>query len=96
MKRYWCSWWSGYYLDEGCSMPPFQIWLLHERARNYPDTTRTEVNIYAVIDSDLVAEIESSIQKYFPDYSELSIEEKDIDFQPDECFINFENKTLLK
>lgn len=27
MNRYWISWYSGYYVDEGCTTPPFQCWI---------------------------------------------------------------------
>jgi len=33
MKRYWISWYSGYYEDEGCSEPPFQVWISGSRER---------------------------------------------------------------
>ena len=32
-RRYWVSWWSGYYEDEGCTKPPFQIWISGQRDR---------------------------------------------------------------
>lgn len=33
MKRYWISWYSGYYTDEGCTTPPFQVWITGSRQR---------------------------------------------------------------
>jgi hypothetical protein len=27
MNRYWISWYSGYYSEEGCTKPPFQVWI---------------------------------------------------------------------
>lgn len=33
MNRYWVSWWSGNYEDEGCTNPPFQFWLTGQRER---------------------------------------------------------------
>jgi len=33
MNRYWVSWYSGNYSDEGCSAPPFQFWTSGYRSR---------------------------------------------------------------
>lgn len=33
MKRYWVSWYSGNYHDEGCTAPPFQFWITGYRSR---------------------------------------------------------------
>jgi hypothetical protein len=33
MKRYWVSWWTGDYEDEGCTTPPFQFWITGQRDR---------------------------------------------------------------
>lgn len=33
MARYWISWYSGYYADEGCTTPPFQVWITGSRQR---------------------------------------------------------------
>ena len=43
MKRYWVSWWSGYYADEGCRKPPFQIWISGSRDR--PNDGLSEENL---------------------------------------------------
>jgi len=99
MNRYWCSWWSGYYLDEGCSMPPFQIWISTERARigNPPGKDeRTEVGICALIDSDSKDKIMESIKRHFPDFEMRFMNEHNLDFEPPEHLCpNFKNQTLL-
>ena len=39
MKRYWISWWSGYYADEGCTRPPFQVWISGYKEREHHGLT---------------------------------------------------------
>jgi len=31
--RFWASWWSGNYADEGCTKPPFETWVTGQRFR---------------------------------------------------------------
>lgn len=33
MKRFWASWWSGNYEDEGCTIPPFKFWVSGQKCR---------------------------------------------------------------
>jgi hypothetical protein len=33
MKRFWVSWWTGNYSDEGCTVPPFKFWVSGQRDR---------------------------------------------------------------
>ena len=33
MTRYWVSWWTGNYVDEGCTEPPFKHWITGQRGR---------------------------------------------------------------
>ena len=36
MKRFWTSWYSGNYADEGCTKPPFEFWVSGQKERqNY-------------------------------------------------------------
>jgi len=64
MKRYWVSWWSGNYENEGCSKPVFQVWVSGERDR---EAGGTELSLCAVIDAHNEAEIWTAINKHFPD-----------------------------
>jgi hypothetical protein len=32
-KRFWVCWWSGNYKDEGCTVPPFKVWVTDHRER---------------------------------------------------------------
>lgn len=33
MSRFWVSWWTGNYEDEGCTTPPFNYWTTGQRSR---------------------------------------------------------------
>ncbi len=43
MTRYWASWYSGDYEDEGCTTPPFQIWYTGQADR--PDNGLSPENL---------------------------------------------------
>lgn len=97
MKRYWVSWWSGYYEDEGCSQPPFQMWISGQRDRvnSDPDSERDEASCCAVIDANSEAEIWAVVAKHFPDYEQRFCTEREDDFKPGDRFPGFEGKTTL-
>ena len=83
MKRYWVSWMSGYYLDEGCTTPPFIVWVTGYISRvNNETDDRDDCNICAVIDAESEQEVWEMINNHFPDYKERFIEEKDLDWEP--------------
>lgn len=46
MKRYWISWYSGYYADEGCTAPPFQVWITGSRQRPNDGLTAEQMAVY--------------------------------------------------
>jgi hypothetical protein len=85
MTRYWVSWWSGNYEDEGCTKPPFQFWVSGQRERGM-DEDRDEESICAVIDSESSEDIESLIAKHFPDYEMRFCEERASDWEPGDRF----------
>lgn len=63
MARYWISWYSGYYADEGCTEPPFQVWVTGSRERrNYGLTAEQYAHYLALDDSNEAA-------KYLDDHS---------------------------
>ena len=101
MKRFWVSWWSGYYEDEGCTEPPFQVWTTGQRFRediNNPfntDTERSDVSLCAVIDAPEEVFILPVIYKHFPDCEMRFCEQKRIDWQPGDRFQDFEGRTSL-
>lgn len=92
MNRYWCSWWSGYYEDEGCTKPSFQIWISGNRDR---DEERDQLSICAVIDANNEEEILKAISFHFPDYEIRFIEQVADDYIPSNRFNNFKNLTKI-
>lgn len=42
MNRYWISWYSGNYADEGCTAPPFQFWVTGYGYRRRPNYGLTD------------------------------------------------------
>ena len=96
MKRYWVSWWSGYYEKDGCTKPPFQIWVSGERDRiNDNGVMKNDLSICAVIDAENENQIWDAVGKYFPDYEKRFIDEAKADFSPGNRFPNFNNQTSL-
>jgi len=47
MARYWISWYSGYYADEGCTTPPFQVWITGSRQRPNDGLTAEQMAVHA-------------------------------------------------
>ena len=92
--RYWVSWWSGNYADEGCTKPPFQFWNSGERARAGNDK-KTDCSLCAVIDAPIEAVVWATINKHFPDMQERFCERKKDDFRPGDRFPGFENRTSI-
>ncbi len=97
MARYWVSWWSGYYEDEGCTKPPFQSWISGERDRHNadPDSERNEVSLCAVIDADSEVDIWRVVAKHFPDHEQRFCHTVAADWIPGDRFPGFENRTTL-
>ena len=96
VNRYWVSWWSGLYEDEGCSKPPFQVWVSGYRERRSGAKDQDECSMCAVIESDSKDEIWEVVEKYYPDYEERFCEERESDFVPGDRFPGFENRVSLK
>ena len=78
--RYWASWWSGNYADEGCTETPFEMWVSGQRER--ADEKRDDCSICAVIDAEDEAAVETLIAAHFPDYEMRFCEAKSSDFSP--------------
>lgn len=105
MKRYWVSWISGYYADEGCTEPPFKVWISGQmdRRSNLPkkfegtDNPKDDCTLCAVIDAESPEAIWKAVEKHFPDYEERFINEKDSDYVPGDRFPGFDpNRTRLQ
>ena len=106
-KRYWVSWWSGnvcqedkqtedLYEDEGCSEPPFQVWVSGQRERKNFFGDRDECSMCAVIDSESEDRIWEVVEKHYPDYEERFCEERESNFEPGDRFPGFENRVSLE
>lgn len=100
MNRFWVSWWSGYYDDEGCTKPPFQVWNSGSRDRFKPgtrqhDENRDECSWCAVIDADSEDEIWRVVKQHFPDYERRFCESQEPDWEPNDRFPDFKNETSL-
>ena len=53
MKRFWVSWYSGNYEDEGCTAPPFQFWTTGQRSRPNEGMTDDQYAEYSkIMDED--------------------------------------------
>lgn len=91
-KRFWVSWWSGYYEDEGCTQPPFQLWISGERSRA---DDLTEISIVSVIDAESEEQIWGAVKKHFPDMQPRFCEQTAPDYKPGKRFPGFENRTSL-
>jgi hypothetical protein len=96
LNRYWVSWWSGYYESEGCSEPPFQIWVTGYRDRKKDD--KDEESFCAVIDAESEHKIRVAIRKYFPDYELRFCNLAETNWTPESGgrFPNYEGRTLLE
>lgn len=105
MKRYWVSWISGYYEDEGCTAPPYQVWIsgqmdrrsgLPKKFKGKNGGEKDDCTICAVIDANSEDEIWDSVHKHFPDYEERFINEVEPDYEPGDRFPGFDpNRTKL-
>ena len=94
MKRYWVSWWSGNYANEGCTDPPFQCWISGYRDRR-DNSEGNECSMCAMIDADNKDMIWEAISKYFPDYTERFCKERESDAVTGDRFPDFKNRTSL-
>ena len=75
MTKYWVSWISGNYADEGCTKPHFKYWItdqLSGRRSCYPqffiDGPKNDMICVALITTESEEEIWNIIGQYFPDY----------------------------
>lgn len=102
MPRWWVSWWSGNYADEGCSAPPFQFWDSGHRSRSgiprvITESTvlRDEMSLCAVVDAGYESEIWEVVFAHFPDAERRFCHKRPSDFMPGDRFPNFQNRTSL-
>lgn len=88
--RYWVSWFSGNYEDEGCTKPPFEFWVTGQRDRQGNGLSqkhaRDDCSLCAVIDAESEDAVWKLVGKHFPDYEVRFLEEKNPNFQPGDRF----------
>jgi hypothetical protein len=64
-NRYWVSWWSGNYEEEGCKAPPFDFWVSGQRERRRNGLSQEQYDFSLTIrDED---EYDNYIDKYAKD-----------------------------
>lgn len=94
MIRFWVSWWTGNYADEGCTKPPFQVWNSGSRDRA-GDNERDDISMCAVIDAESETQIWDAIKSHFPDYEMRFCHERESDWTPGDRFVGYEGRTTL-
>ena len=92
LNRYWVSWYSAYLIDEGCTKPPFQIWISGTRER---EDEIEECTICSVIDAESEDQLWNVIQKHFPDCEKRFCKKVEKDYKPGNRFTGFRNETSL-
>jgi len=80
MNTYWVSWWSGNYIEEGCTRSPFKYWCSGFKERN--NSSKTDLSLCAVIKGKNETEIKDIIYEFFPDYELRFCIEKEDGYEP--------------
>ncbi len=87
--RFWASWYSGNYADEGCTKPPFKFWVSGQASRRqeFPQTfsdgrEKDDCTICASIDANNEEDVWKLVSKHFPDYNQRFINRVDNDWAP--------------
>lgn len=93
MSRYWVSWYSGNYADEGCTKPPFPFFVSGYRDRN-GDSDRDDCSICALFDASDEQAIWLLVRKHFPDCEERFIEPVAGDWLPNNRFPGAESYAI--
>lgn len=88
LKRFWVSWYSKYFEEDGCSDPPIQFWI---SGQDMDDN----LSFCAVIDEYHEDMIWTKLRTYFPDLIPRFREAKSLDWTPGDRFPDFENRTRL-
>lgn len=87
MQRYWASWWSGNYADEGCTRTPYRYFVSGMRYRN---DGRDEESLCMWFEADSEDAVRAAIMPHFPDYEERFIQAVDDDWKPNDRFPGIE------
>ena len=86
--RWWVSWWSGNYADEGCTKPPFKFWDSGHRDRlTHDGPPRDDMSLCAVIDTEATGSagefmVWHLVRDHFPDAEQRFCEPRADDWMP--------------
>lgn len=83
--RYWVSWWTGNYADEGCTKPPFDSMVSGERQRRDQGNDQSHCMLFDCDPANEVA-MTDLVEKHFPDAEFRFIERKPDDYEPGDRF----------
>ena len=92
MTRFWVSWWTGYYEDEGCTKPPVQVWSSGFRDRD-GSYDKSDISLCAVVDAENEDAVWGNIRQYFPDCEPRFCDRVDADWTPNTRSLEFRNET---
>jgi hypothetical protein len=87
VKRFWASWWSGRYADEGCTEHPFKIFVTGTRDRS---DGRDEEACVLWLTAEDELHVRSIIMPHFPDYEERFVTLVPDDWTPNNRFPGIE------
>ncbi len=100
--RYWVSWISGNYADEGCTKPGIQFWVsgYAQRRSHLPQefesgAEKDDCTICALIDAPNEEAVWAGVARHFPDYEQRFIEAVEHNAMPGERFPDFKNRTVF-
>lgn len=85
MTRFWVSWVSGNYADEGCTKPPFPLFETGALSRE-DGSERTDLTLCAILEADTEARLWETITRYFPDCGRRFIQVVAPDWLPGDRF----------
>lgn len=80
-QRFWASWWSGRFTSEGCTQPPYRVFVSGTRDRNGSSGLDDESCVLWIEAEDEDA-VRTAITPYFPDYEERFVERVGRDWVP--------------
>ncbi len=81
--KFWASWWSGNFANEGCTEPPFHVWVSGERDRA---DGKDEWSICGHLAFPSEEALRESVAKHYPDCEWRFVKEVGDDFKPNNRF----------
>lgn len=65
MKRYWVSWWSGEFEEDGCTPPPFRLMMFCTGHRGEDDAG--QFSLCLLVESQSADDVWQMILRHYPD-----------------------------